>query len=177
MKKRTSEDMFHHTFTKAKKLLAAIAFNLTDDPEKTDDILQDVYLSAGRNWEKISALPGEQQIAYLSAATRNKAISLYRQHKAEEEKAEAYGNISSPNSTTSPEEIVISRENLTEAKKHIQELDEDLRIVLRLSVFFQLTDEEISQQLDISVNLVRVRKHRARQKLKAKIKEVENSEC
>lgn len=176
MRKKKPGDIFHHTFAKNKKLLIAIAYDLIKDTTKTDDILQDVYLSAGKHWEKIAALPVEQQISYLCAVTRNKAISLYRQNKTEEKKAKAYGNISPQHTASSPEEIIISRENLAEAKKYILELDEDFRIVLELSVFFQLTDEEISQQLGISVNLVRVRKHRAREKLKAKIKEVNRSE-
>ncbi|MDO4542767.1 MAG: sigma-70 family RNA polymerase sigma factor [Bacillota bacterium] len=165
---------FDKIFVENKKLLSAIALDVIDDAAMVDDILQEVYISVSRNWKKLSFPDSMAAASYLAIATKNTAISYYRQRKKIEEN-ESTDSMESLAEEISLESVVISREKVAEVIGYIEELDDELRQILVSSVFYQLSDREIGEQLRISENSVRVKKHRAREKLKRML-EVRNDD-
>lgn len=67
---------------------------------------------------------------------------------------------------TSPESILLQKEHVAEIRDVIEELPEHYRIVLLLRYLEEMSYQEISTVLDVSVSTVQMRLHRAKQKLR-----------
>lgn len=122
-----------------------------------EDLVQDIYLKLARQQglgEKLSM--GEAQTrSYLFSIATNLIRDRYRQKSIRKEVPlslaveERYAN-----QAPSPEEILVSRENLAAIRRTILKLPAKCRRAFVLSRFRDLSYREIAHEMNISVSMV-----------------------
>lgn len=110
---------------------------------------------------------------WLSTISKNIQIDLIRKKN----KKSAIKTISidddyessSINSNPSPEEILITNQNVETLLSNIKTLKQDYRMILKLRFFEDLSYKEISKKLDQPINTIKVKLLRAKNLLQEKI--------
>ena len=163
------ETAFSALVKKHQKPVHALAWRKTGDFHVAEEITQDTFLKAYRN---LSTLKEPQKFAgwlYVIAANyckmwrRKKRLStqsLEETDSAELEKASYSGYVIAENERTTAE---AQREVVKQLLAKLQESD---RIVITLYYLGEMTYEEISEFLGVSVSAIKNRLYRARQRLK-----------
>ena len=154
---------------KYQKSVHALAWRKVGDFHIAEDITQETFLKA---YQKLSTLKEPQRFSgwlYVIAANRCKAWfrkkrlltqSLEDASSAELEKSTYSGYVIAENERTTAE---IQREVV---KKLLTKLQESERTVITLYYLGEMTYEEISEFLGVSVGAIKTRIYRARQRLK-----------
>lgn len=163
-------------FEKVSGLVRRITKNQLD----TQDVVQDVFL---RVFEKIDAYRGLSKFStWIYKITENTSFNYLRTNKKYNKsfsfEDNMFFNTDEYNFTTlgynselmiGPESIVLKKEILEEIENAVNQLPLNYRIVFKLRDIEGLSYEEISNELGISVTTLKVRLHRAREKLRKKL--------
>ncbi|MEM6830504.1 MAG: RNA polymerase sigma-70 factor [Bacteroidota bacterium] len=128
--------------------LVHYALKITSDPESSEEIVQDVFVSIWNNRKKLEI---KSFYSYLSRAVRNKCITYIQSAMNVQEPIENVMYAVKDESSQRTMEV----EELTEALKEAEQLlPQQTRLVFSLSRHTEMTYQEISQELDISVKTV-----------------------
>jgi len=143
------------------KLLAFIKKRINNS-EDAEDILQDVYLKLHQN---ISLLKNEEKfISWIYQITRNTINDCYKKcYKIKLEELEDNQKFLFEEETNLNEEI------LKYLKDFINKMPKNDKEIIFLFEFENLSHKEISEKLNISENLSKVRLNRAKAKLKREL--------
>jgi RNA polymerase sigma-70 factor (ECF subfamily) len=143
-----------------------LALRLTADEEDARDVVQDSYLRA---WKALPDFRGDAKFTtWMYRITANTAYSMVkkrRRHRAEpldtmiEDPIELHPDLQ-------PEAAAESSLLLDELSAALEELPPKLRTLVVLKDVYDLSHEEIAEQLGISVAAAKVRLHRGRRKLR-----------
>ncbi|MCU7549660.1 RNA polymerase sigma-70 factor [Chitinophagaceae bacterium LB-8] len=156
---------FEYLFKLYYSRLCYFAFNMIEDKDASEDIVQDVFI---KFWKQRSDFDHELSIkTFLYVSVRNACINRIRHEKVEKK------FIKAQNSEEVEEEKglqqMIKAEVLGEIYNAIEELPQGCRQVLKLAYFEGLKNHEIAEQLGISVNTIKTQKARALQLLRLKL--------
>lgn len=144
------------------EMLYRIAYVYLANPDDTEDVLQDVFISFLQNLNKFKS--DEHKKAWLIRATQNKSINLL---KASSRKHINIEDIQLQ-SFESNDELHI------DILKQIIALDEKYKTVVILYYYNDYSVSEIAQILKISKSAVKMRLKRSRELLKIKLEDYEN---
>ncbi len=136
--------LFENYYTK----LVHYALKITSDPEASEEIVQELFISIWKNREKLSV---DSFYAYLSRAVRNKCITYIQSEFRKTESIESimYA-IEEPRNQND-----IELDELKGALKEAENiLPKKTRLVFSLSRHSEMTYNEISSELEISVKTV-----------------------
>lgn len=137
------------------------AFSLTRQRSLADDIRQDVFVRA---YDKLDTFRGDSSVkTWLFSITRNIAVDYRR--SAFFRKVTLIDYIIEKGSNPSAEREYFEQLGLKDAWKAVLSLPIKLREVITLYVHHQLSIAEIAAMLQISESAVKVRLHRARNKV------------
>jgi RNA polymerase sigma-70 factor (ECF subfamily) len=137
------------------------AFFLTKKRDLADDISQEVFIKV---YKSVHEFRGTCTLkTWLLQITRNTAFSHRR--KAYFRYHVLTGFAGGDKRQSSAEEIVLEQEFANELWSQVLTLSRKYREVLILNAHYQLSLEEIAELLQISVNTVKSRLHRARKTL------------
>lgn len=126
------------------------------------DVAQESFIKA---WQKIATFKGDAAFStWLYRITANTAKDTL----SDRNKRWSEGEIpeQTPSAEDTPEESTVRKENITELNKALNSLDEDMREILILREFEELSYSEISDLLGIEMGTVKSRLNRAREKLR-----------
>ena len=126
------------------------------------DVAQDSFIKA---WQKIATFKGDAAFStWLYRITANTAKDTL----ADRNKRWSEGEIpeQAPSEQDTPEESAVRAENVRELNEALGSLDEDMREILILREFEELSYTEISGLLGIEMGTVKSRLSRAREKLR-----------
>ncbi len=163
----------HEAFAELVRLHETQVYNLclrmSGNPEDARDLSQEAFLKA---WRGLRFYQFESAFStWLYRLTSNVCIDFLRSRKRrpsvsltvdEEEPVEMEVEDSSP----TPEEQVLHREQKYAVAKAMEQLEDEFRQVLTLRVIHDLPYEEIAEIMDLKVGTVKSRLARARMKLK-----------
>ncbi len=163
-------------FEKVSRLVRRITKNQLD----TQDVVQDVFLKV---IEKIDTYRGLSKFStWVYKITENTSFNYLRANtkynKSLSFEDNMFFNTDEYNITTlgynselkiGPESIVLKKEILEKIENAVNELPLNYREVFKLRDIEGLSYEEISNELGISVTTLKVRLHRAREKLRKKL--------
>ncbi|WP_313258113.1 sigma-70 family RNA polymerase sigma factor [Sphingobacterium sp.] len=144
-------------YIKYYKFINFYAFKLTGDYERAEDLTQDAFTSYLLNKSKISSNPSAIK-SFLYTAVRNKLINEHRRTEI----SQRYWRITGFDEKD-PQDIdrlVIYTELLQEIDRLVNALPNMCQQVIKLSFFEGLTNNEIKDQLNISINTVKTHKKR-----------------
>lgn len=159
------DDAFARIFDRHAELVYKFARRRLGDPTAAEDIVSQVFLETWRKRDVITLLDGSLR-AWLIGLARN----LQRRHwRLHERHGRAIGRLDPVSDQTDPSDTIIERldaiDDLADVRRRLETLSADHSEVLQLSVWEELSYEEIATVLDVAVGTVRSRLSRARQKL------------
>ena len=149
---------------------------------EAEDIVSDAFELLMIHYERYENLTDEQIKSLLIRTVRNLAVDAYRRRKrlpvplsvSEPDGEDAPDSpLRNPENRT-PEEIVVSEDNIRRMKVMIRSLTPALRDVLEMRLIEERTNGEIAEELGIPESVVRQRFSRARKALKNKWEEEEH---
>ena len=136
-------------------------------PDRARDVVQDAFIQAIEN---ISRFDGKSRFfTWLYRIAFNRAMSLYRKHKAEVSLDLARENAGDETMATSqdqPEDRVLHSELVDEVQQALEQLSAEHRAVMLLREIEGCEYEQIAEILEISPGTVRSRLHRAREQMR-----------
>jgi RNA polymerase sigma-70 factor (ECF subfamily) len=148
------------------------AYLLTKNHHASDDIAQDVFLQA---FLHISAFRGESSVrTWLFSITRNMAFNYKKSSFFR--KVTLLEFISPAPRTASAEDQFMNRTYTDSIWQLVLKLPPKYREVLLLDAKYEMPLTEVALLLQISIGTVKSRLHRARNKMKAYLEEVERHE-
>lgn len=129
--------------------LYSYAYNILEDGQACEDIVQEVftYLYTKRKTLLISNLK-----SYLFQATKYQVIAVLRKKKLKEKHIQRFNAVEATNVV----EEQLDAEKLDESiKQHLADLPERCRLIFEMSRFEYLSNKEIAEKLDISIQTVK----------------------
>ncbi|MEP6742855.1 MAG: sigma-70 family RNA polymerase sigma factor [bacterium] len=155
----------------------ALAFGMLGREEDARDATQETFLAAFRN---LRAFRGEakvsswlHRIAVNQCITRQRRAKVRKESGLEEEEKHA-GSFSAPLSY-SPAGVVEGRERTAAVRRAVNSLPLDLRQVVVMKEFEELTFREIADALDVPLSTVKSRLYTALRQLQMRLRKY-NSE-
>jgi RNA polymerase sigma-70 factor (ECF subfamily) len=162
-------DAFGVLYSQFRPTVYAIAFARLRDPDRAQDLAQEVLLRA---FEKLNQL---RKPAAFPGWVRRMALRMLINRVARNDSLALVGDdmlTDKPAQTPTPAEELIRRERATCVVRglgHLRPIDRD---TLRAFYFDGLSLETIGQETDVSVGTVKKRLHVARQRLKRELEPV-----
>lgn len=162
------KDKFEYIYTNYKYTMLYEARQVLKDEHMAEDAVHDSFIKIIQIISKISLENCNKLKRFLVLIVRHKSIDMIRKN----DKAK---NIPIDDELDTIVEIrddvldkIMSMQGLNNLMEIIRELDEIYRIPLELSILYGYSHKEISEILDLSENLIRIRVFRARQQVKKK---------
>jgi RNA polymerase sigma-70 factor (ECF subfamily) len=157
--KNGDENAFEEFVLKHRKEAVNFALSILKDYHAAEDVVQDsfaifyVYRERLKDYSTLKS--------YLFSIIHNKSVDYIRDNNKN-----IYTDYHIA-STISPEEIIVNREKEHRFMDSFNKLDEGQKSILYLYAFQQMSYNEISEVLGISLSKVKINIFRARKKLKA----------
>jgi RNA polymerase sigma-70 factor (ECF subfamily) len=159
--------------------LEKLAFRLLYDHGAVNDVLQETFI---RIWQQRKRYDSEKPAwPWVARILRNKCYDYWRKHKSKKNSLiEASCDfmeaeyVQCPKHTPSGELEDLDFKDFV--KMNVSDLSLNLREVVQLSLFSEMTDAEIACELGIPSGTVKSRKHRGIEQIKRKIKQGEGNE-
>jgi len=156
-----------------------LAYRITRDHYQSEDVLQEVYITLIK---KLHTFRGDSKFSsWLYRITANASYMLLRAEKKYENdislenyvpydsKGTLMGRIHHKDWSSRPDIVIYIKEALEILEKAVDELPEVYRVVFYLRDIEGLSNEEVSQVLEISVPAEKSRIHRARLYIRDKV--------
>ena len=134
------------------------------------DIVSDAFERLMIHYERYEGRTDEQMKGLWFRTVRNLCMDAHRKRKRSPA-FESYDGAEEPGdcrSERTPEEIVISEDNVRRMQKIFLSLSPALREVLEMKLNEGMTDEEIAEELGITVSGVKTRLARAKKQVRTK---------
>ncbi|NWJ52186.1 MAG: RNA polymerase sigma-70 factor [Bacteroidetes bacterium] len=165
---------FEMLFKENYRNLCYYAEDIVREKAAAEEMVSDFFL---KFWEERENIEIRISLtAYMYTCVRNNCLK-YLEHLKVLQKYKAYATYSIQNSdllfptSAFPINRLISKEIVSDIESAIELLPEQCRIIFNKSRFEELTYEEISKELNISINTVRTQMSRALVKLRESLKE------
>lgn len=159
------------------KLMLKIAYDIVGDYHIANDMVNEAFIKIIKNFSKIFGFTCSQRAVYFVSTIRSVSIDYLRKHKKEiklidfdENKKDEIADI--PSGNVDVYEIVEKAENIKKLTKLMDELSPRDRELVICKFVYDMSEQEISDQLAISRKNVHVYVKRAVDRL---IKLVERS--
>jgi RNA polymerase sigma-70 factor (ECF subfamily) len=139
-------------------MVYGLAMRVVRDPSAAEDITLEVYLQVWRKAASYDPARGEV-LPWLATLARSRAIDYLRSRKAR--RAEFEDSIHEiaelRDSRTHPELECMTAENSRLVHSALSQLSSELREVIELAYFSELSHSEIAQQTDLPLGTVKTR--------------------
>lgn len=141
-----------------------LCFRMLGNAEAAEDAAQETFWRAYQSIRKYN--PNRPFGTWLMSIAAHYCIDLHQKRKLLETDIDEYTAEAIPDhNTPNPESVALQSEHRNQIQALLEELPEIDRAAIVLRYWHECSEEEISQVLDISVNAVKSRLHRARKKL------------
>lgn len=147
-------------------LVFSICLKMTGDYFTAEDITQDTFIAAYKNWKSFD---GKNEKTWICRIATNKCIDYQRAAVRKVVSIEDESIIDMPDSTDVLHEI-INKDIMQEVENAVQNLDEPYRKVAWQHFIEGKSAKEISFENDVGIKTIQTQIYRARSMLKKKIR-------
>ncbi len=159
---------------KYKKKIFILACSIIGNPSEAQDIAQEVFLIAYKN---LHGLKDRQKFgSWVYGITRNLCFAFLRKKKVEPESLEELNYFEQPKVV----EMRLADEKGEDLSKkllnHLEQLPDKYRVLLRLKYLEDYSYQEMSEILDLPVDLIRSRLFEGRRILRESVEKVRSIE-
>lgn len=163
---------FEQLVLRHQELVFSLAYKLTGNREMANDVAQEAFIRA---WKAIEKFRGDSTFStWLYRITVNTAWTLRK--KAKKHNTLNIDDTYEPiviDEKKDPEMVAINSDLSSVLSKALNNLPVEQRIIVELKNIEGRSHKEIADYLDISVTAAKVRLHRAHQKLRQILEDVE----
>lgn len=163
---------FEQLVIRHQELVFSLAYKLTGNREMANDVAQEAFIRA---WKAIEKFRGDSTFStWIYRITVNTAWTLRK--KAKKHNTLNIEDTYEPiviDEKKDPEMVVINSDLSSVLSKALNNLPVEQRIIVELKNIEGRSHKEIADYLDISVTAAKVRLHRAHQKLRQILEDVE----
>ena len=159
---------FELIYSTYKKQMYYTANNILKDSHLAEDAVHNAFLSIINNLEKIEDINSHKTKGLIVIIVKNVSIDIYRKNKKERDNTIFIDDLDDINGYDE-----INKNDIGDLEIAISKLPENYKQVFLLKFSHELTDNEISEILDIKPDNVRKRISRGREKLKNILKKME----
>ena len=159
---------FELIYSTYKKQMYYTANNILKDSHLAEDAVHNAFLRIINNLEKIEDINSHKTKGLIVIIVKNVSIDIYRKNKKERDNTIFIDDLDDINGYDE-----INKNDLGYLEIAISKLPENYKQVFLLKFSHELTDNEISEILDIKPDNVRKRISRGREKLKNILKKME----
>jgi len=172
--KKGRRECFDQLVLRHQRMVYLITRRMTSNHQDADDLAQETFLAAYRAMGRFD--DRQSFSAYLSRIAINLSINLLRRRKRwlriwSERRGEAEKSSMSAK-TLSPHRKMEQTELLDRLERAMEDLPPHQKAVFILKVHREMSYEEIAKNLKISTGTVMSRLHRARNRLRAQLKDL-----
>ncbi len=161
--KKKEKEAYQLLFDTYFERLFLFASNFVFIDDVANDIVQDVFISL---WEKSDSLDVNSSLkSFLYAMVRNRCINYIRDMKVEDRNKRLFLEAHIYSDTI---DAIEDEDLLEEIRAFINELPEQCREIFKLRTMYGYKYTEIAEEMDVSVDTVKVQLKRAKDKLKLK---------
>ncbi|MDR2282652.1 MAG: RNA polymerase sigma-70 factor [Sphingobacterium sp.] len=153
-------------FNKHYKVLCYFAWEMVRDTEMAEDLVQDAFIAYLNNKHKISQEPMSIR-SFLYSSIRNAIYNQSRKNKTVQKYLDRQS--ADEMDDTDYEHKIIRAEFMAEIARVVDGLPDSCQHIFKLSYLDGFSNQEIAEQLAISVNTIKTQKQRALQVLRKKI--------
>ena len=141
-----------------------VARRIVNDNALAEDVVHNTFISLIRN-KKFLELPDDKLRALLIVIAKRRSIDLLR--KRDQDKTESLDDMESIPSPEEPVELqVLTAEDFERLTKCINALDEPYKSIMQMKHFFDLSNTEIGNFLDMTKRQVETGQYRAKLKIR-----------
>jgi RNA polymerase sigma-70 factor (ECF subfamily) len=167
------KERFRRLYAVVFPILYRVAWRITGNEEAAEDACQEAFF---RYHEKAMVFPNQDEAKYwLIRVVKNSALN-YAKKKERERRAYQKAFREGHRGEETGEGDLLRKETRQEVTEALELLPENLKIVLVLKEYGELSYKEIGRALGISEGNVKVRVFRARERLAALLKTSGNTE-
>jgi len=177
--RENNQGAFEEIFNRYVDKIYGISLRITRNPSSAEEVLQEVFLTlitkadTFRREAKFSSwlyrVTVNTSFMHLRAEKKYASTLSLENYVPYDQKGTLMGRIKAKDWSSRPDFLVFSKEGLELIEKAINELPESYRVVFYLRDVEGLSNEEISNILDLTVPAVKSRLHRARLFLRDKL--------
>ncbi len=169
---KENPDAFGEIVKRWERKIFALCFGMLSREDEARDAAQETFISAYRN---LSKFRGDAKVSsWLHRIAINQCLTIKRRAKSrsesflddEENSAE---NVFVAPANLSPSKMTEQNERLKIVRQAVNSLPEDLRLVVVMKEFEDMTFQEISDTLSLPLSTVKSRLYTALKQLRAKI--------
>ncbi len=171
----TDQEAFGEIVRRWERKIFALCFGMLAREDEARDAAQETFIAAYRNLAKFR---GEAKVSsWLHRIAVNQCLTTKRRAKTrsedflDEEKNEEERYFIAPE-RTSPSRTTEANERLTLVRQAVTSLPSDLRQVIVMKEFEEMTFQEISETLEVPLSTVKSRLYTALKQLKMKLERV-----
>lgn len=158
------EAAFGEIVSRFERLVRGTILRMTHDAEVADDLAQDVFLQF---WRVLPAFTTSASIpSWMKKVSVNGVISHWRHEESLRRRVEALTEAFPPRLSDTPVATLIDEEDRDQVRAALETIPADLRSILTLRVYEEMSYEELAETLGLEVGTVRSRLFRARQMVK-----------
>ncbi len=157
-------------FEKYNKIVYCYVFRILNNHHLSEEAVQDTFLRVLNNLDKIDEKEERKTVNFIITIGKNVARSkLDKENKTLPTDFDDDANILLTKDTFNTEDYILGKESYEHLLKQVGKLDELTIDILRLKYINDFSDRMIAQVCNLSEANVRVRLHRARQKMKEQL--------
>lgn len=162
-----NQKVFDELYRKLYKNLFMLSFKYTRDQEVAEEVVHDVFIKI---WNQASSIIITQSLAgYLARAVVNTSINALKRNRFMNDHQEKYDLELTLDFEEKQEEAMALEQKLIQLELAIEQLPPQCKKVLLMSKFQKLKQQEIANELDISIKTVKNHLTYAYKKLKENI--------
>ncbi len=168
-------DAFGEIVKRWERKIFALCFGMLSREEDARDAVQETFISAFRN---LSNFRGDAKVSsWLHRIAVNQCLTKHRRTKVRsesylEDEAESNQEVFALPDSNSPALILEQNQKSKIIRQAVGSLPEDLRQVIVMKEFQELTFQQISETLDLPLSTVKSRLYTALKQLKSKLERV-----
>lgn len=159
-----SEPAFAEIVSRFERLVRGTILRMTHDATLAEDLTQDVFLQF---WKVLPAFTSAETLpSWMKKVSINAVISHWRRAESQRQRLEALAEAFPGREVAGPAAMLIEEEDRDQVRSALEMIPADLRSILTLRTYEDMSYEELAESLGLEVGTVRSRLFRARQMLK-----------